>query len=284
MNYTKKNILKFIFIFIFALSNSQTYENDSLRGNFTYLLKSIPNNLHRDYVHEELFSLQISDSRSFFISEKTLKFDSIFLAETQTVLNNGSKTIDFRGKSLPKSTSNFMIVQTNDNIQYHRSVGMSLLSYNTPVINNWQLINETKTINSINCRKAEVSFKGRDWIAWYATDIQFPYGPYKFTGLPGLIIKITDKKGDYDFELVKSMSSSSMKGKTISIDESRYKNSKLVTKQQLDEAKNNFNKNLSSSLENLGVKFTPEQREDFRQREKINELEKKGYNPIELME
>ncbi|WP_439480273.1 GLPGLI family protein [Chryseobacterium aquaticum] len=282
MNFTNKHSLKFIFLFFFSMFYSQIYKNDSLRGNFTYLLKSKSNTLQPNYIHEELFSLQISDDRSFFISEKALQFDSIFLGELKFVDNGSKNVVDFRGKSFPKSTSNFMIIQTNDYIQYYRSLGMSLLSYKSPIITKWKLVNETKTINSLICKKAELSFKGRDWIAWYSSEIQFPYGPYKFSGLPGLIVKITDKKGDYDFELVKSLPTSSMRRKIITIDKSRYENSTLVTKNELDKAKENFNNNLSSSLENMGVKFTPEQKENLRLRQKNNELEKKGYNPIEL--
>ncbi|WP_417428517.1 GLPGLI family protein [Halpernia sp.] len=280
MNSTKRNILTLVFLFFFTVIYSQ--KKDSLRGNFTYLLKSKSNNLYPTNIYKELFSLQISDSRSFFISENTLKFDSIFLSETKSISNGNSKVIDFRGKSLPKLNSNFVIIQSNDNVQFYGMVGMSLLSYIEPKIQDWKLVNETKTINSLICKKAELSFKGRYWIAWYSTEIPFPYGPYKFGGLPGLIVKITDKQEDYDFELVKSIPSSVLKGKTIEIDKSRYENSKVVTKNELFKAKEDFRENLSHSFENMGVVLTSEQRENLRQKEKTNELEKKGYNPIEL--
>lgn len=71
------------------------------------------------------------------------------------------------------SKSNFLIIQTNDNIEFYESVGLTLLSYNSPVINDWKLINETKTINSYVCNRAEV----REWTAWYTSEIPLPYGP-----------------------------------------------------------------------------------------------------------
>jgi len=258
--------------------------NRTKRGKPTYLLKSKPNNLYPDYIYEELFSLQISDDRSFYISEKILKLDSIYKTEFQKVFNSGSKNIDFSGKSLPKTNSKFIIIQSNDNVQFYGRVGMSLLSYINPKINHWKLVNETKIINSLVCKKAELNFKGRHWTAWYSTEIPFPYGPSKFGGLPGLIVKITDKKGDYDFELVKSTPSYAMKGKVITIDKYYYENSKLVTKREFLKAKEKDEENMISSLESMGTVVTPEQREILRQRQKKNELEKKGYNPIELEE
>jgi GLPGLI family protein len=281
MKFNRKNLTFFISLFLF-FPYSQQIHNDSLRAKFTYLLKSKPNNLYPNNIHEEFFSLQISDERAFFISEKTLEFDSVFLAESKSIIINSDNVVDFRGKSFPKITSDFLIIQDNNNIQYYKSVGMSLLSYKNPVINDWKLVNETKVINTLNCKKAELNYKGRHWIAWYSTEIQFPKGPYKFTGLPGLIIKISDTKGDYDFELVKSVKSSDLKDRIITIDKSRYENSKEVTKQILDKAKNNFMSNLHNSMGDLGVKLNTDQREVLRNSQKNDERERKGYNPLEL--
>ncbi|WP_426476667.1 GLPGLI family protein [Chryseobacterium sp. CBSDS_008] len=272
MNFTRKQILAIIFLFFFSISLSQTVTSDSLRGEFTYLLQYKPNTLS-DNVFKELFSLQISDKRAFFTSENKLKFDSIF-AEQFNNKRNGFN-IDMRG--LPPSRFKFLIIQTNENSQFYEAAGMTLLSYNSPVIRDWKLVNETKVINSFNCKKAEVHYKGRDWVAWYSTEIPFAYGPYKFSGLPGLIVKIADKTGDYDFELVKSVPSSKLKGKSVRINEARYHNAKLVTKDELVQATKNFRENIKYELEKMGTVFS-----DGQNRPKISETEKKGYNPIEL--
>ena len=55
------------------------------------------------------------------------------------------------------------------------------------------------------------------WYFKYSPEIPFPYVPMKFSGLPGLIVKITDDKGDFDFELIKSVSDSKLKGKFVNI-------------------------------------------------------------------
>lgn len=275
MNFTKQ-ILRIIFLFVFSVSFSQTAKSDSLRGEFTYLLQYKPNTLARDYIVKELFSLQIGDNRAFFISENRLKFDSLFMVK----YNMNKNHIDL--SNIPKSRSNFLIIQTNENSQYYEAVGMTLLSYNSPIINNWKLINETKIINSIACKKAEVRYKGRDWTAWYSTEIPFPYGPNKFSGLPGLIVKITDKTGDYDFELVKSMPNSNLKGKLVTVSDRHFQNAKLVTKKELIQARTSFKENSKFQLESMGTVFSQDSKDTFRERQKAIEAEKKGYNPIEL--
>jgi GLPGLI family protein len=55
---------------------------------------------------------------------------------------------------------------------------------------NWKLLNEEKLIDKYNCKKAEVQFRGRKFTAWYAPKIAVPFGPFKFKGLPGLIINM----------------------------------------------------------------------------------------------
>lgn len=58
-----------------------------------------------------------------------------------------------------------------------------------------------KKIGEWNAQKAEADFAGRHWIAWFSTEIPIQDGPYKFRGLPGLIVKIEDKTGSHKLEL-----------------------------------------------------------------------------------
>ena len=67
---------------------------------------------------------------------------------------------------------------------------------------NWQIGNETKTIVGYQCQKAMCSFRGRNYTAWFAVDIPLSYGPWKFCGLPGLILKVQDDANEYVFECV----------------------------------------------------------------------------------
>lgn len=275
MYYTRIKITTIAFLMFFSMCYSQEIKTDSLRGDFMYLLKCKPNKLTKDFIIEELFSLQISDTRAFFISENKLKYDSIIRKQFNNKIGN-SFSIDMRGT--PISKFNFLIIQTPHNSQYYQFAGMTLLSYQTPIIDTWKLIDETKIINSIACKKAEVQYKGRHWTAWYSTEIPFPYGPYKFSGLPGLIVKITDNTGDYDFELVKSVSLAKLKGKRIKVSKDKYQDAKLVTKKELDEARENMRQNARKELESMGTVFN----DNDNGKPRLKESEKPGYNPIEL--
>lgn len=67
MNISSTRILKFTFVLFFSLSFSQNKNSDSLIGKFTYLLEYMPNLLAKDHIAKELYSLQISNKRSFLV-------------------------------------------------------------------------------------------------------------------------------------------------------------------------------------------------------------------------
>lgn len=65
----------------------------------------------------------------------------------------------------------------------------------------WETINETKKIGKFNCKKAVVFFRGRNYIAWYSQEIPVSFGPWKFSGLPGLIVEIYDQDRKFSWSL-----------------------------------------------------------------------------------
>jgi len=71
-----------------------------------------------------------------------------------------------------------------------------------PMRINWKLDNREDTvILGYTCQKAYTSYTGRNYTAWYSTQIPLNDGPYKFNGLPGLILKISDTKNEHCFTL-----------------------------------------------------------------------------------
>lgn len=57
----------------------------------------------------------------------------------------------------------------------------------------WQIDeNSIKKILGYNCLKAMTSFRGREYWAWFTFEIPIYAGPWKFNGLPGLILEIHD--------------------------------------------------------------------------------------------
>ena len=66
---------------------------------------------------------------------------------------------------------------------------------------NWKILPEKEKIGTYNTQKATTEFGGRKWTAWFSQELPFQDGPYKFNGLPGLIVKIEDDAKEYSWEL-----------------------------------------------------------------------------------
>jgi len=64
---------------------------------------------------------------------------------------------------------------------------------------NWQIAADTATILGYLCQKATATFRGRSYEAWFSPEIPVNDGPWKFFGLPGLILKVTDTDGIFSF-------------------------------------------------------------------------------------
>lgn len=67
----------------------------------------------------------------------------------------------------------------------------------------WELTEESDEIMGLECKKAKGKWKGRIYTAWFAESIPFNYGPWKFNGLPGIILKVEDSKKEVKFEAIK---------------------------------------------------------------------------------
>ncbi|MGI6048337.1 MAG: GLPGLI family protein [Petrimonas sp.] len=66
----------------------------------------------------------------------------------------------------------------------------------------WQMVEGTDTILTYPCQKAVVSYAGRDYTAWFAPEIPINDGPWKFWGLPGLILKVTDTQELFEWKAI----------------------------------------------------------------------------------
>ena len=76
-----------------------------------------------------------------------------------------------------------------------------LLEENIPS-QNWYLSEDTLTVLGYTCYKATCNFRGRDYIAWFAPDIPLHDGPFKFYGLPGLILLLEDTENLFQFRAI----------------------------------------------------------------------------------
>lgn len=92
--------------------------------------------------------------------------------------------------------------RTADTILTYVNRKMSWLVIEKYERQDWQLTDSTKSIGDYTCKMARCRFRGRDYEAWYTTDIAVEEGPWKFGGLPGLIMEVYDTQKHYHYAWV----------------------------------------------------------------------------------
>lgn len=65
----------------------------------------------------------------------------------------------------------------------------------------WKVCDEWKEVLGYRVRRAECTFRGRDYVAWFAPELPVSDGPWKFCGLPGLILEVYDVRMQYRYVL-----------------------------------------------------------------------------------
>jgi len=63
----------------------------------------------------------------------------------------------------------------------------------------WNITQEAKEIQGMQCQKATCNFKGRSYEAWFCSQLPYSNGPWKLGGLPGLIVEAYDTKKEVVF-------------------------------------------------------------------------------------
>lgn len=192
-----KIVILFLFVFVAVYGQkSKTYKIE-------YQLNYRPDTTQIKKIKSELFTLFINDSISRFISNQKLIKDSIAL-KARFDKNLALELIANQDK-LPKSDFKFDIYKINNSqILVYENIFFDNYFYTEEIenINNWVIKKDTTIINDFKCQKAVLSFGGRNYEAWFTEEIPIKDGPYKFSNLPGLILKIQDIKEDYIFSVI----------------------------------------------------------------------------------
>ena len=151
-------------------------------------------------------SERYQDNRLVFVGKKGYRKDVSELLEvidckdTPTPYTDNRQVYTYASSLFPAT---FFVSPRGGSWTLFRTVltGPILRYEEEPADFNWILHAETDSLLGYICQKASMDFKGRHYLAWYCPDIAVNAGPYKFDGLPGLILKIEDTAGDYRWEI-----------------------------------------------------------------------------------
>jgi len=172
-------------------------------NRFFYEYKFIPDSNHKEEVKKEMMLLDIDKKGSNYYSQDKFVADSIGRAELERQLKSGGGNISVNRREKPGQVSYKVTKEYPDFKTFlFKNISTDRYKVKEDKKPEWKILSDKQKIGEYNAQKATTSFGGREWTAWFSTDLPFQDGPYKFYGLPGLIVKVEDATGSHSMTLV----------------------------------------------------------------------------------
>lgn len=193
-----KNFFSIFFIAVFALAGAQESKETANRFFYELTFKPKKDSTKLDKV---ITILDITDKKSIYQDYTVAAQDSIIKSAVEEM--EKAKVWKDISKMIKMPKFSYKVVKTYPDMkeQYIDRISMNLFGYDDDIKFTWNILPEKEKVGEYNTQKATTEFGGRKWTAWFSTDIPFQDGPYKFYGLPGLIVKIEDSEKNYSWKL-----------------------------------------------------------------------------------
>ncbi|MEO6948030.1 MAG: GLPGLI family protein, partial [Ginsengibacter sp.] len=196
----KMLISSFFLLFIAFSTSAQATEMAIAKVEYTF--SHIRDTTEPDKPYQENMVLIIGKNASRYLSldaiTERVRMDKM-MQKQMSEQQGGNLKIDM-GRMKPVSRDEyFYFTKENKLLVQQRLMNTYLIEEPDNNID-WKITNDTMSFEGIHCQKATAHYKGRNWIAWYATELPFQSGPWKLNGLPGLIIDAYDDKNEVKFQ------------------------------------------------------------------------------------
>ena len=186
--------LSFALLFLVVLANAQS------ANRFFYELTFKPKK-GIDSLQKAVMILDVTDKKSLYRDYLTVSQDSVLKIEVEKMQKAGVFKDLSKSFQMPKFAYKITKEYPTMKVNFSERMLNSVFGYNEEPKFNWKISNDKQKIGEYEAQKATTEFGGRKWTAWFTESIPFPDGPYKFSGLPGLIVKIEDAEKNFSWVL-----------------------------------------------------------------------------------
>lgn len=187
--------LSALFLFVGLMLSAQN-------NRVIYEYRFAPDSTKTDSLKTEWMYLDINKKGSKFYSKASFESDSIVQESIKKQLASGTRNVSV-SRQRQGGEINYEVEKTYPDYKTYliASVGNDAYKVLEDRKINWKIAPEKKKLGEFIVQKATAEFAGRSWIAWFTADVPIQDGPYKFSGLPGLIVEIYDHTGTHKMEL-----------------------------------------------------------------------------------
>lgn len=136
--------------------------------------------------------LVFDKSQSYYVTAKDSLENETNIENQKIKKIDGQITEIYLGKHTLEQGKQVYYNREKDSIWWNKKYQKPVYGVEKRTEIPWKLINESKKIGNLLCKKATGTFRGREYTVWYSVEIPLPYGPWKLQGLPGLILEAYD--------------------------------------------------------------------------------------------
>ena len=191
---------KAIFIFIYIIGTTWCMAaNDNATMECIYRLTFLSDTTNQ-MNKEAIMVLRIGKNKSLFYSEAAFERDSLLRNKFSNIAASRAINDSIKNKYGKINASYYILKEFQTKKLEFIDKVIQTYEYTENLQEfTWKLTNEKKKIGEYECQKATCSFGGRNYEAWFAPDIPVSDGPWKFNGLPGLVLEVYDLQHHYEF-------------------------------------------------------------------------------------
>lgn len=148
---------------------------------------------------DALMALRVGEFQSLFYPQA--KFESDSLSRNASSMDELQAIEDSIMSKYGRITATYYVLKDFNKQQIDFvDNAIKTYKYSEPLADfGWQYTDEKKKIGEHECQKATCTFSGRCYEIWFAPDIPISDGPWKFCGLPGLVLEAYDTQHHYEF-------------------------------------------------------------------------------------
>ncbi len=272
--------MRLLLIFCLALNLNLFAQNQ----RYIYEYKLVKDSTNKANQRTEMMYLDTTKEGSEYYSYTAYHSDSLVRAALETELKatgmvniKPNMKVDAERYSVSKTYPDFKT-------ELHNRIGMNRYKIADERKLTWKILPDKQQIGKWQTQKATLDFAGRLWTAWFTNEIPLQDGPYKFSGLPGLIVKIEDKTQSHILELkgIKTLTAEEVKNYK------KPKNELALSMKQYQKLLDDYAKDPTQGFKQAtmgGIVMTPAEGDNRWMKEREAQLKeelKKDNNKIEL--
>lgn len=271
--------MKFNFLICFVFFSSRIIASDTTILSVKYRLTYQKDSSNSEIKSNDIMILSINKTSSIYYSYlKHIGYSNMEKMQLEAAAQN--KTVNINEQTAKASGGLFM---GNEPEVINIDFAKMETTFTNRFIENcygfkdvlevpkWDIDTAAIYILNVKCNKATTTYKGRNYVAWYASDIPVSKGPWLFNGLPGLILKVDDDKGQFDFECIELNIPNNITNVFIPYFKVRY-----VSKNVYQQKKKLFSQNVVEFLKaESGVTVTSSNGTEVKR-------PNKPYNPLDI--